>query len=159
MTGGGESSPARFLDLLHVLFDHDVEFVLIGGLAVGFHGYCRATKDVDIVPEQSRENLARLWDALVALDARPVDFGDFPAEEVLTAFDTCFGRVDAMQRLQGVDSYHELRANAEHVDDPEIGFPLWVAGVDDLIAMKEAAGRDLDRVDITAIRMAQGLEE
>ena len=173
MTGPDESTPARFLDLLHVLAEREVEFVLIGGLAVGFHGYRRATKDVDIVPEQSRENLARLWDALVELDAQPLELGDFRAEEMPMPFSlrgliegggnwalyTRYGRVDVMQWVSGVNSYDELRANAEYVDDPVIGFPLWVAGIDDVIAMKEAAGRDLDRIDITAIRMAQGLEE
>jgi hypothetical protein len=61
--------------------------------------------------------------------------------------------------VKGVDSYAELRAGAERVDDPSLGHPIWVAGFDDLISMKEAAGRDIDRIDITALRMAQGLEE
>ena len=45
---------------LGALAANDVEFVLIGGFGVGFHGYPRATKDIDIVPEPSRANLTRL---------------------------------------------------------------------------------------------------
>ncbi len=67
----GEHTPPRFFDLLRGLRERGVEFVLIGGFAVGFHGYRRATKDVDIVPEPSRENLTRLWLALEELDAHP----------------------------------------------------------------------------------------
>jgi hypothetical protein len=37
-----------------------IEFLVIGGVAVGFHGYVRATKDVDIVPAPDPENLAKL---------------------------------------------------------------------------------------------------
>jgi hypothetical protein len=54
--------------------------------------------------------------------------------------------------------YAELRENAERVDLEEIGRPIWVASVDDLIAMKEHANRDIDRIDLTAMRMARGEE-
>jgi hypothetical protein len=169
----GPQTPARFFDLLHVLSEHRVEFVVIGGLAVALHGYVRATKDIDIVPEQSRENLTRLWNALGEIDATPTELEEFRTDEMPVAFSldaliegggnwalyTRLGRVDVMQWVEGVDSYAELRAGAERVDEPSVGHPIWVAGIDDLISMKEAAGRDIDRIDITALRMAQGLEE
>ena len=52
-----------------------------------------------------------------------------------------------------------LRRNAVEANVPEIGNPIWVASFDDLVTMKEEAGRDQDRIDITALRMAHGLEE
>jgi hypothetical protein len=64
-----------------------------------------------------------------------------------------------MQWVKGIESYDALRANAETIIEPSIGYPVWVAGFDDLIAMKEAADRDLDRIDVTALRMAHGLEQ
>jgi hypothetical protein len=169
----GPQTPARFFDLLRVLSEHRVEFVVIGGLAVALHGYVRATKDIDIVPEQSPENLTRLWNALGEVDATPVELEEFRTEEMPVVFSldaliegggnwalyTRLGRVDVMQWVKGVQGYAELRAGAERVDEPSVGHPIWVAGIDDLISMKEAAGRDLDRIDITALRMAHGLEE
>jgi hypothetical protein len=168
-----EHTPPRFFGLLRVLGEHEVEFVLIGGLAVGYHGYPRATKDIDIVPEQSRDNLARLWRALLQLEARPAELAEFRAEEMAMPFSlegmvegrgnwalyTRLGRLDVMQWVKGIESYDALRANAETIIEPSIGYPVWVAGVDDLIAMKEAADRDLDRIDVTALRMAHGLEQ
>jgi hypothetical protein len=147
--------------------------VLIGGLAVAFHGYQRATKDIDIVPEQSRANLVRLWETLTKLEARPGGFDEFRPEELPVPFSlegliegggnwvlyTRLGRLDVMQWVTGVDSYEDLRAHAETITEPTIGYPILVAGLDDLIRMKEAAGRDQDRIDITALRMAHGLEE
>jgi hypothetical protein len=169
----GPETPPRFFDLLRVLSEHRVEFVVIGGLAVALHGYVRATKDLDIVPEQSRANLTGLWNALNEIDATPTELADFRTEEMPIAFSrdtliegdgnwalyTRLGRIDVMQWVKGLESYAELRAGAERVDEPSVGYPIWVAGLDDLISMKEAAGRDLDRIDITALRMAQGLEE
>jgi hypothetical protein len=166
-------APPRFLDLIRVLREHEVEFVVIGGLAVAFHGYERATKDVDIVPEPSPANLRRLWTALVDLEASMVEIGDFRPEEMPVtlspealvegegnwALRTRLGRLDVMQWVQGVDAYEDLRANAESVVEETIGHPIWIAGFDDLITMKEEAGRDQDRIDITALRMARGLEE
>jgi hypothetical protein len=169
----GPETPPRFFDLLRVLSEHRVEFVVIGGLAVALHGYVRATKDLDIVPEQSRANLTGLWNALSEIDAAPTELADFRTEEMPIAFSrdtlievggnwafyTRLGRIDVMQWVKGAESYAELRVGAERVEELSVGYPIWVAGLDDLISMKEAAGRDLDRIDITALRMAQGLEE
>ena len=72
MTGGRASrTPLQPLELLRVLREHHVDFLVIGGVAVAAHGYVRATKDVDIVPAPERANLERLLAALRALDARP----------------------------------------------------------------------------------------
>jgi hypothetical protein len=72
---------------------------------------------------------------------------------------TKLGRLDVMQWVKGIDSYEELRASAERVEIPEIGNEILIAGFDDLITMKQEAGRDQDRMDIVRLRMARGLEE
>ena len=56
--------------LIGVLAEYRVGYVVIGGVAVAAHGYVRATEDVDVVPDPDRENLDRLGNALVSLDAR-----------------------------------------------------------------------------------------
>jgi hypothetical protein len=164
--------PLRFFDLVRTLRAHGVEFVLIGGFAVGFHGAERATKDVDVVPAPGRDNLTKLWRALETLDASPQGLEDFRPEELPVEWGleglieggnwivhTRFGRLDVMQWVAPFDSYDELRRNAVEQYVEEVGSTVLVAGLDDLIAMKEAAGRDQDRIDVTALRMAHGLEE
>lgn len=165
--------PVRLFDLLRALRAHEVEFVVIGGFALGFHGAQRATKDVDIVPKPGYENLSRLWGALEELDAQPEGLADFRPEEMPVEWGlegllqgggnwivhTRFGRLDVMQWVDPIESYDELRANAVEVYVEEAAATILVAGLDDLIAMKEHAGRDQDRIDLAALRMAHGLEE
>lgn len=165
--------PLRFFELLGALVAHEVEFVLIGGFALGFHGAERATKDVDIVPGPGEDNLTRLWRALEELEAKPHGLEDFRPEEMPLEWSleglilgggnwivhTRFGRLDVMQWVDPFDSYDALRANAVEEYMEEVGGTILVAGLDDLIAMKEVAGRDQDLIDITRLRMAHGLEE
>lgn len=166
--------PLDFYGLLRTLLEHDTEFVLIGGFALGFHGAPRGTKDVDIVPDPSPANMTRLWGALESLAAAPVEHADpaFRAEEMPVAFsldgllqggnwalDTRLGRLDLMLEVAGVESYEELRAQAVEAELPELGRPIWIAGRDDLITMKQEAGRPQDLIDVQALRMAEGLEE
>ncbi len=115
--GRRSEPPMRPLDLLAALRRHDVEFVVIGGYSLAAHGYVRATKDVDVVPEPNRANLSRLLAALDELDAEPLARGDFKAEEVPELnlqnlemggnwlLRTRYGRLDVMQYVEGMKSY------------------------------------------------------
>jgi hypothetical protein len=149
--------------LLRTLVEHDVEFVVIGGLAVAAHGYVRATKDVDIVPRPEPANRARLFAALQSLDAQPLEIGDFRPEELPVPFErggldeggnwalrTTAGRIDVLQWLAGVNGFEQLRAGALSADVPGVGVVLF-AGYEDLVAMKRAAGRLQDEADLGAL--------
>jgi len=156
--------PARLqpLELLRALREHNVDFLVIGGVAVAAHGYVRGTKAVDIIPEPSRANLERLLAALTTIEARQ-DTGDFRLEEMPVQLDlhglaqggnwflaTRYGRLDLMQAVEGARSYETLRGGAI------VKGGISYVGLDDLIAMKHAAGRDLDHVDIRALEEARG---
>jgi hypothetical protein len=80
-----------------------------------------------------------LWEALQALDARPSEHGDLGGNWSL---ETRRGRLDVMQWVAGVEDYEELRARAVTDELPEIGRPIWIAGRDDLVTMKEAGLRN-----------------
>ncbi len=149
--------------LIGALNQHDVEYVVIGGLALMAHKAPRATKDIDIVPDPNPENLDRLWAALAELEATPLGIGDFAANEAPLDWSrenldfggnwllrTTAGRIDILQYVAGVDGYDQLRTNAVDIVDPDAG-RIWFAGKDDLIAMKRAAGRPQDLLDIERI--------
>jgi len=153
--------------LFRVLVDDVVDFVVIGGFAVVAHGYTRATKDIDIVPNPTTENRATLFAALERLGARPIEEADFRPEEMPVewtrdalsaggnwALQTRFGRIDILQYIEGldaVDGYAGLRARALMTVVPDIG-EIAFAGYDDLVRMKEAAGRPRDVSDLAELR-------
>lgn len=166
--GAAREPPLKPLELLSELLRHGVEFVVIGGFSLAAHGVVRATKDVDIVPEPSEENLASLMEAIEALDAEPPALGDFRPNELVepsveTLADggnwplrTNLGRLDVMQYVHGMKSYAELRTNAIVPQVPGMDRPPAFAGYEDLIAMKQATGREQDLRDITELELARG---
>lgn len=138
--------------ILRALADHRVDFIVIGGLAVQAHGHTRTTQDLDLVPERSPANLERLRTALEQLGARRV--GARRAEPVrlpssgIIELETDAGGVDVHLDPPGAASYEELRSRALRLN---VGTDVLVAGRDDLIAMKRASGRPIDRGDILAL--------
>lgn len=138
--------------ILRVLAAHHVEYVVIGGLAVQAHGHPRTTQDLDLVPEPTRENRERLLAALTELGARPVGASD-PAsiaipEAGVLELDTNAGGVDIYAAPPGAAPFADLRNRAMVI---QLDVPVAVAGLDDLIAMKRASGRPIDRSDIIAL--------
>lgn len=69
------AEPLRLRLLLERLRGAEVNFVLVGGLAVNAWGYLRATRDVDLVPDPAPDNLARLDAMLVELGGK-VEVGE-----------------------------------------------------------------------------------
>lgn len=133
-----------------------MRFVVIGGVAVGAHGYVRGTEDLDLVPDPDPPNLARLVEALAELDStlptvegRPfdatTDAGVIRRGGNVTA-DTRFGGLDVLQRARGVPGYSELAKDA--VESELLGVPVRVCSLTRLRAMKEAQGRAQDRADL-----------
>jgi hypothetical protein len=142
--------------LLAALHEREVRFVVIGGVAVGAHGYVRATEDLDLVPDPDPANLKLLTAALGALDStlptvegRPFD-PDQDGAVILrggnVSADTRFGGLDVVQRLRGVPAYSELAEDA--VESDLLGIPVRVCSLGRLREMKQALSRAQDRADL-----------
>lgn len=154
--------PLDAVRILRALSDRDVAYVVIGGLAVQAHGHTRTTQDVDIVPDPDPDNLRHLADALGMLRARPAGQDEAWSASQLTrallsgdvlALDTEVGGVDVHPHPPGAAPYDELRARALLIDVAEV--TVAIAGRDDLIAMKRASGRPIDRGDVIALTVPE----
>jgi hypothetical protein len=154
------------LALLGVLARHEVDFVVIGGVAVQAHGHLRTTRDVDVIAAPDADNAARLAAALRELEARNrgVDaehLGDPTDPQTFTRaaslfLDTSAGMLDVMQGAAGAPPYAELRRRSIPVTLDDL--TIRVAGIDDLIALKRAAGRSIDLDDIAVLADLQRLQ-
>jgi predicted nucleotidyltransferase len=154
--------PFRLRQLLERLREADIDFVLVGGLAVNAWGYLRATRDIDLVPDPSSENLAKLDCLLVGLGGK-VEIGDRLLESSAiktflrtgdrTLVLTELGRIDVLQGLPQVPTFAVLDEGATEVDID--GLTLKVCSLDDLMAMKRASDRPRDRDDLEALEAAR----
>lgn len=72
-----------FRDLLQSLEEHEVDYMIVGGYAVAYHGYPRFTNDIDIFSAASRDNVERLRAALLAF-AFAFDEEDLPRDAFTT---------------------------------------------------------------------------
>jgi len=145
--------------ILHALANRRVEYVLVGGLAVGLWAHPRATKDTDIlVPTNDRDNDGRLGEALGELDASPLPL-EAPGARALgihwapmegvERFQTVAGTLDVLRDPDGAAPYPQLRARAQTME--AFGARAVVVGREDLIAMKLAASRLQDLIDLDAL--------
>lgn len=175
MTGHefGVSSEIVGLDtekILRTLDAHGVEYVLIGGLASIAHGSTLATADADVVPRSGVGNLARLIEALVSLDARLLmserrlgmesgepwevtELRQGPQSLMASAawhFTTSAGPIDVVMTATGVGTYEDHLGSVEERE--AFGVRILVAGIDDLIASKEALQRPKDQAVLGELR-------
>ena len=159
-----------YVDLFSALTRHQVDYLLIGGLAVSLHGVERATMDVDITVAMNPGNLLSLISAARELDLAPVlpvpleALGDLEllklwhTERHLEAFalrtpELAGVTVDVLLFPPVEFDGMAHRATVFDVADT----PIQVASLDDLIALKQAVGRPIDLSDIEHLKRIKTL--
>jgi hypothetical protein len=154
-----------FEDALVLLRDSGVRFVVVGGTAVILHGVPRTTADLDLVVDLDSENLNRLVAVMTRLGYQPrapvasAELCDpdrrkaWIEDKGMRAFTfhrpgQPLGDIDIL--IDSPLDFAELSVRAERVDAG--GLILHIAGIEDLIRMKQAAARDQDLADADALR-------
>jgi hypothetical protein len=157
-------APFRPSEILRVLEEHGVEYVVIGGIAARIHGWPRATRDLDVTPQTTPENLVRLSAALVDLGAKlrvtgieegvsfTFDSRTFSSFTTMT-LTTDHGSLDLAFRPDGTGGFDDLAQAAEPFD--VFGLRIRVASLDDVIRSKTAANRLKDREALNSLRELQ----
>jgi len=124
-----------------------VEYLLVGGYAVGFHGYSRPTGDLDVWIAVSPENAERVRQALVefGFSQENVPANLFTDPDRIVRMGVPPVRLEIITAISGVDfaPCYAGRVRAE-ID----GIPVNVIALDDLKANKRAAGRHKDLNDL-----------
>jgi len=131
--------------LLKLLKENRVKFVIIGATAFPVHGYSRATLDIDIFIKPEKANAKRTWKALKQFG---YDVTDVTIDELLTK------KVLIRQYHVETDIHPNVKgATFEKIWKNKVKAKfgqtfVWFASLDDLIKMKKAAGRTIDKEDL-----------
>jgi hypothetical protein len=128
-----------------------VKYVVIGGTASILHGVPRATFDLDILIEASRDNAQRLLDALA--EAKFGTATMISAEKLLTQEVVIFQdrvRVDVQTKTPGLE-FEKVWKRKKEVEHQ--GQKFFILSLEDLIASKKASGRKIDMEDVEALEL------
>ena len=145
--------------LLQRFADAGIDFVVVGGYAGVLHGSALVTNDLDVCAVLSRENVEKLRLALADLHpvhrmtSRKLSFLDHPPAEtplINLYLETDGGIVDILSSIFGVGDFARLRQKA--VEIPLFGRRCPVISLEDLIAAKEALGREKDLLAAKELR-------
>lgn len=143
-----------FKDLLRLLNENAVDYLLIGGHAFAVHAEPRTTKDLDIFIRSSPENARAAFRALAQFGAplaglSEADFADGTTFQLGVPPD----RIDILQKIDGVTFDEAWKNRIEGTLDGEV--PAYVISREDLIRNKLASGREQDLLDVKALRKAE----
>lgn len=139
--------PHDFKEFLKLLNSSEVEYLVVGGYAVGHYGYPRNTGDMDVWIAIHPRNAERMVEALRAFGFAPPNLAPsiFLQEERIIRMGVPPFRIEVFTTISGVnfeESY--MRHESTVVDDVEVKF----IGLDDLKANKLASGRPKDVNDL-----------
>lgn len=141
----------RLLDVFASLKQHDVHYLVIGGIAAVLHGVPRATFDLDILIDATQENAQRLLEAL--LEAGLGTAALTSAAEILGNEITVFQdrvRIDVQTSTPGL-IFHKAWQQRETMSYQ--GQEFYVLSKQDLILSKKAAGRAVDLEDVRLLSL------
>jgi hypothetical protein len=136
-----------FRDMLSAFCEEKVEFMVVGAYALAFHGFPRATGDIDLWIRCSQENASRVWRALIRFGAPisglSLDYLMTPG--MVFQIGIVPRRIDILTSIGGVE-YDDAREEWKEVEIE--GLVIHVIGRNDLLRSKKAAGRPKDQGDI-----------
>ena len=143
-----------------------IDYLVIGGLAVNFHGVPRMTYDIDLMILLEKENIIKLidmftkWGYKPKVPVNPQDLSDktkrnsWINNKGMKAFNLYsdsqpIGEIDIV--IDSPMTYDELKSRAVFIEFP--GGPVPVVSIHDLITLKSYAGRKQDLADVEHLKL------
>ena len=142
---------SEFIDLLN---KHELDYLVVGGYALGFHGRPRYTGDLDIWIDISERNAAKMVQVIddFGFATLGLEKEDFLQKGYITQIGYPPLRIDILNDIDGV-VFKEAYKNKLVIDIE--GIEVNYIGYNDLILNKEASGRNKDITDIKSLKKAK----
>jgi hypothetical protein len=156
----GYRADRSFREILDALFEHRVDCIILGGVALILHGSTRVTLDLDILYQRSHENIARLVTALSPFgpklrlpDGKPLDF-PFDEHTIwnganFTLWTPDFD-IDLLASTEDLPSYEAVLAESELVETNR-GRTFRILSLDALLRIKRRLNRIKDQLALPEI--------
>lgn len=142
-----------FLDFIAALHEARARFLIVGAHAVAVHGSPRATADIDVWVEPTRENAERVWAALhifgAPAEALGITVDDFVRLESVVQFGLPPRRIDVLTSVSGVERFDDAWRGKVERRIGQLDVPF--IGLHELKLNKRASGRHKDLGDLEAL--------
>jgi predicted nucleotidyltransferase len=145
----GLSSDLR--EFVKLLVENEVEFIIVGGVVLAFHGVVRYTAGIDFFVRADADNAQKIEQALkqFGFSSLGLTAADFEDPELIVQLGNEPNRIDLITRIDGVSFAEAWRSRISNLLD---GVPVAFLSRSALIANKLAAGREKDLLDVKELR-------
>lgn len=136
-----------FRDMLLILNEEGVDYLLVGAYAMAAHGYARSTGDIDIWVRQDSKNAQRVWNSLIRFKAPLLNLtlDDLETPDIVFQIGIEPRRIDILTSIAGVE-FGDAWTDRITIELDEI--QVSILGAAHLIQNKKAAGRPKDLADV-----------
>lgn len=143
--------PEDFKEFIELLNAHKVNYLIVGGYAVGFHSRPKFTNDLDIWVDNSPENAGKVLNVLKVFGFEELDIRieDLTSPDRVIQLGYAPLRIDIMMSVSGLN-FNEAYQN--RVKGKYLGVEAHFASIDDILQNKKSSGRTKDLEDINWIR-------
>lgn len=140
-----------FEDFIRLLNNYEVEYMVVGGYAMAFHGKPRYTGDLDIWINISDKNSGKLLKVINAFGMASLGFekDDFLQPGYISQIGYPPLRIDILNNIDGVD-FQKAYKNRQKIVEGDL--EIWYIGIQELLANKIASGRKMDLADVQEIK-------
>ncbi|MDD3297096.1 MAG: hypothetical protein PHU64_07065 [Candidatus Omnitrophica bacterium] len=135
-----------YKEILQILLNNEVNFLIIGAYAMGAYGYPRATGDFDIWVETSIENSKRIYKSLSEFGAPVLGITEntFAEKGIVFQIGVAPIRIDIITSIDGV-SFKKAYKSKENIEIENLNLPF--ISKENLIKNKQSTGRQKDKLD------------
>jgi len=142
----------KFIELVNVLNKNNVEYIIIGGLAINLHGFARNTEDIDIFINPTKQNVERFRESLLEV-FNDNDINEIKLEELIKypviRYGTEYGfSIDVITKIGEKFLFNDLSYIVKIIDGTEIKY----ADLETLYKLKEKTYREIDQLDLKFIK-------